>query len=127
MSETERIKAKYDSGDIIDMDSMLVYDEDLSCKRCNTVFTLAEGKWKGTHPKYKGVQAHGIKCPNCERVNVSYYKTKGLIKLENRVRKLYENGRSLVQLDKAIRKYKRQFIQVQKTYGEIGSVLEKTA
>lgn len=125
MNDTKRILEKYDKGDIISMDSILAFDEDMTCKRCNAVFTLAESKWKGTHPKYKGVQAHGVKCPNCERVNVAYYKSQKLIKLESRLRRVFENNKSERQITAALNKYKKEFLNVQKFYGEIGSVSEK--
>lgn len=107
------------------MDSILAFDEDITCKRCNAIFTLAESKWKGTHPKYKGVQAHGVKCPNCQRVNVAYYKTQRLIKYESRLRRLYEQSKSMSQITAALNKYKKEFLNVQKFYGEVEGVSEK--
>lgn len=119
MNNTEKVLQKFDNGELINMDSLMAFDEDLTCKRCNAVFSLIEGKWEGKHPKYSGIKAVGIKCPQCERVNVSYYKTGTLIKLENRLRRLYKESHSMKQISKALNKYKREFIRVQETYGEI--------
>lgn len=115
---------KFNSGEIVSIDSLMAFDEDITCKRCKAVFTLAEGRWKGTHQKYSGVEAHGLKCPNCERVNVSYYKTKTLNKYEKRLKRLYEESKSIKQTMAALRKYQKEFMNVQKRYGGIERVSE---
>jgi hypothetical protein len=104
-----------DSGEIVSTRSLLAFDEDIYCRVCKNSFTLMDGNWEGTHPEYPGVKAFGIKCPHCERVNVSYYKTNTLIKLEKRIGRLTDGKHR----DKAIRRYQREFVKVQKRYGEI--------
>ena len=104
-----------DSGDIVSTKSLLAFDEEIFCKRCGSVFTLMEGNWEGKHPDYPGVDAIGIRCPQCERVNVSYYKTALLHRLEGRI----ENATPGKQRTKAIKKYRREFLKVQKKYGNI--------
>lgn len=111
----QRVAEELDSGEMVAMKSALALDEDLFCKRCGSNFTLAEGGWEGTHPEYEGLRAYGIQCPSCEIVNVAYYKTGTLFRLEARIKR----AKSEKQRQKAIKKYEREFIRVQKTYGNI--------
>lgn len=107
------IQDKIASGEIISMKSLLAFDEDIFCKRCGNTFTLIEGNWEGSHPKYPAVKAVGLKCPFCERVNVSYYKTQSLTTLENRLGRVSGKAR-----EQAFRKYYREFMKVQQRYAE---------
>lgn len=111
----KRVAELYDSGEMVNLESALALDEGIYCKRCGNEFTLAEGKWEGTHPDFSQVKAFGIMCPTCERVNVAYYKTDKLFRMEQKIR----DAKSPKQYDKAIKKYQREFVRVQKHYGNI--------
>lgn len=102
-------------GEIVSTKSLLAFDEELVCKQCGHIFPLAEGTWFGEHPKFKGIELHGIKCPQCERVNVTYVKTPRLKALE----KIIDNAQTIAKEDKARAKYKREFSRVQKKFGRI--------
>lgn len=108
----EKVLEKLDSGELVATKSALAFDEDIFCKQCGSTFTLAEGNWEGTHPDFPGGKAVGLKCPSCQRVNVAYYKTNTLIKLEKRLRRLGP-GKAKAQ---AQRKYENEFLKVQRKY-----------
>ena len=119
MNDKEKVSKKIDSGEIINMKSQLAYDEDFVCKICDAIFTLAESHWEGRHPNYNGVLAYGMKCPNCERVNVTYWKTQYLVKLEKRLDRL----RNQKQMHRARNKYQKEFMRVQKMYGVVNGIV----
>lgn len=121
MEEKKSFEELADSGEIVSTKSLLAFDEEIYCKVCGGTFTLMDGNWEGSHPEFPGVKAVGIKCPHCERVNVSYYQTQSLIKLENRIGKLGPGK----QREKAIKKYQREFIGVQKKYGSFNNTQNK--
>lgn len=112
-------REQLESGEIVTTKSLLAFDEDILCRVCGHTFTLAEGNWEGAHPDFAGVKAIGIMCPNCERVNVAYYRTSTLAKLEKRIEKLSDEDKDPKAIDKAVRKYRREFIKVQKKYGNV--------
>lgn len=119
MDDKEKVRKQIDSGEIVNMKSQLAFDEDIVCRVCNAIFTLAESNWEGRHPEYSGVLAIGMKCPNCERVNVTYWKTQYLIKLEKRLDRLIHPK----QMHKARNKYQKEFMRVQKQYGVLSGIV----
>ena len=104
-----------DSGEIVSTKSLLALDEDLICRRCSAIFTLAEANWEGKHPEFESVTAIGFQCPKCRITNVAYYKTAKLYDLERAIDKAVTQD----QFDKGVKKYRREFIQVQKKYGGV--------
>lgn len=112
---TEHLMDLIDKGEIVNTKAALAFDEEIFCKVCKSTFTLAEANWEGEHPTYPGVKAFGLKCPVCDRVNVSYYKTPNILKLEKRLQRL-SPGKAK---DKARNKYEREFVKVQKKYGNL--------
>lgn len=104
-----------ENGEIVSTKSALAFDEDIACRQCGHIFPLIEGNWQGEHPKFKRIEAHGIKCPNCGRVNITYVKTPKLKTLENKI-----NNAPTDEKAQAYRaKYQKLFRSVQKKFGRV--------
>ena len=111
------LQEQIESGELVATKSLLALDEDLICRRCSHIFTLAEGNWEGTHPEFESIKAIGIQCPKCKRTNVAYYKTNKLFELEKRLHSApFEKKRKLQA------KYQREFLRVQKKYGGVSEI-----
>jgi DNA-directed RNA polymerase subunit RPC12/RpoP len=98
-------------GEIVSTKSALAFDEDVICKRCGRIFSLAESNWVGSHPRYKKVKLHGMQCPYCKNVNVTYAKTPKLREMELRIDKA-----EFVRRKKLRAKYQREFTKAQRKY-----------
>jgi len=101
-----------ESGEIVSNKSLLAFDEDVICKVCGAIFTLAESNWEGRHPTYRKVSVHGMQCPKCGNINVTYVRTPRLVKMGQRI-----NKAEFKQRKKLRSKYQREFIRVQKRFG----------
>lgn len=108
------VLTKIESGEIVSSRSPLALDEMMVCKRCNARFTMDEALYEDGHPKYPMVKRHGFKCPNCQRVNIAYYKSPTLCRLEKAI---YQKPVGKVR-DRARRRYERVFKQEQRFYRE---------
>jgi phage FluMu protein Com len=101
-----------DRGDIVSTKSALAFDEDIGCKKCGAIFTLAEANYDAPHETYPAVRKYGFRCPKCENINWAYVKTPKLVLLEKNI------DNSPIELrHKARKKYQREFQHTQRAFG----------
>jgi len=105
-------------GEIVSTKSALALDEDVFCKQCGNIFTLAESNWEMPHPNFRGVKLHGMQCPRCKVVNVTYVKTPKLRRLEQKI-----EDAPFALRQKRRKQYQREFKKVQKLFGTIENVV----
>lgn len=101
-----------EKGEIVSTVSPLALDEDIGCKKCGAIFTLAEAQYDEQHELYSAITKHGFRCPKCENINFVYVITPKLRSLEQSIKNAPDDLKT-----KARRKYQREFWRTQKQFG----------